>query len=377
MLAKLLRHRPRHAGDGVLRQIVEKIPQVRKRLKIRGRAHDQPAAPGQHQRHSQPSGCEVGADAGREHSIPQVEGLLPEGYEGKRPALAVLVASPHVVDEEVETPMIVPDAVEERYDVRINGVVALHGDSAAAADRHFVGSLVNRAGHVVRGRSAVDASAGHINRGSGNAELDGDAAAGTPTRTRNQSDDVIHLCHELSPIGESELRFHNIYTNILLILTRREGVSYHELLTYSTISMLKVGDLARRTGLTIRTLHHYEEMGVLVPDGRTSSGHRLYSGYKARRQELGEDGIRKGESDWQSLIDAVRTEMNRGTDPDDPRVKALALRWQKLIEAFTGGDPGILQSLGKMYEEEGPERAGRGAVDSEIMSYIQKAMQER
>jgi MerR family transcriptional regulator, thiopeptide resistance regulator len=40
---------------------------------------------------------------------------------------------------------------------------------------------------------------------------------------------------------------------------------------------LTVGALARRTGLTIRTLHHYDEIGLLSPSARTSSGYRLYS----------------------------------------------------------------------------------------------------
>lgn len=39
----------------------------------------------------------------------------------------------------------------------------------------------------------------------------------------------------------------------------------------------KVGDLAERTGLSVRTLHHYDEIGLLSPSGRTGSGHRLYS----------------------------------------------------------------------------------------------------
>ena len=38
----------------------------------------------------------------------------------------------------------------------------------------------------------------------------------------------------------------------------------------------KVGELAKRTGLTVRTLHHYEEIGLLAPSERTRSGHRLY-----------------------------------------------------------------------------------------------------
>jgi DNA-binding transcriptional MerR regulator len=40
---------------------------------------------------------------------------------------------------------------------------------------------------------------------------------------------------------------------------------------------LKVGELARRTRLTIRTLHHYDEIGLLRPSLHTESGHRLYT----------------------------------------------------------------------------------------------------
>ncbi|VTT99238.1 family transcriptional regulator : Albicidin resistance domain-containing protein OS=Corallococcus coralloides (strain ATCC 25202 / DSM 2259 / NBRC 100086 / M2) GN=nolA PE=4 SV=1: MerR_1: TipAS [Gemmataceae bacterium] len=43
----------------------------------------------------------------------------------------------------------------------------------------------------------------------------------------------------------------------------------------------KVGELAARTGLTVRTLHHYDAIGLLSPTGRTGpahgSGHRLYT----------------------------------------------------------------------------------------------------
>jgi MerR family transcriptional regulator, thiopeptide resistance regulator len=40
---------------------------------------------------------------------------------------------------------------------------------------------------------------------------------------------------------------------------------------------IKVGALARRTGLSVRTLHHYDEIGLLRPSQRTPSGHRLYA----------------------------------------------------------------------------------------------------
>lgn len=37
-----------------------------------------------------------------------------------------------------------------------------------------------------------------------------------------------------------------------------------------------VGELAKRAGLTVRTLHHYEELGLLRPSGRSEAGYRRY-----------------------------------------------------------------------------------------------------
>jgi len=37
-----------------------------------------------------------------------------------------------------------------------------------------------------------------------------------------------------------------------------------------------VGDLAKRSGLTVRAMHHYEKLGLLQPSGRTDAGYRLY-----------------------------------------------------------------------------------------------------
>jgi len=39
---------------------------------------------------------------------------------------------------------------------------------------------------------------------------------------------------------------------------------------------LKVGELARHTGLTVRTLHHYDAIGLLAPSARSEAGYRLY-----------------------------------------------------------------------------------------------------
>jgi DNA-binding transcriptional MerR regulator len=41
--------------------------------------------------------------------------------------------------------------------------------------------------------------------------------------------------------------------------------------------LLKVGELAKRTGVTVRALHHYDSIGLLRPSGHSESGYRLYS----------------------------------------------------------------------------------------------------
>lgn len=41
--------------------------------------------------------------------------------------------------------------------------------------------------------------------------------------------------------------------------------------------LLLSGELAKRAGLTVRTLHHYETLGLLIPSGRTDAGYRLYN----------------------------------------------------------------------------------------------------
>jgi MerR family copper efflux transcriptional regulator len=40
---------------------------------------------------------------------------------------------------------------------------------------------------------------------------------------------------------------------------------------------LRVGDLAKRTGKTVRALHLYEEHGLLAPTERSGGGYRLYN----------------------------------------------------------------------------------------------------
>ena len=239
---------------------------------------------------------------------------------------------------------------------------------------------------------------------------------------------------------------------------------------------LKVGELASRTGLTVRTLHHYDEIGLLEPTDRTASGHRLYAMAEvlrlqkirslchlglsldeirdclgqadlslvrifemhlarleeeiARREKLrhrleaaleslgssgsisldemletievttmvdkyytpeqlqqlkeradtvGQERIEQVELEWMEVFAGYRTAMEEGLDPGAEEVQALARKAQSLVLEFTGGDPGIAQSLKNMYQAEGPENVLSGHAldtDADLWRYMQRASQE-
>ena len=42
-------------------------------------------------------------------------------------------------------------------------------------------------------------------------------------------------------------------------------------------AVMHIGELAEKTGLSLRTIRHYDEVGLLKPTGRTDGGFRLYT----------------------------------------------------------------------------------------------------
>lgn len=44
-----------------------------------------------------------------------------------------------------------------------------------------------------------------------------------------------------------------------------------------------VGEVSRIVGVSVRALHHYDEIGLVVPSGRTPAGYRSYSGADVER----------------------------------------------------------------------------------------------
>ncbi|MBM7633258.1 MerR family transcriptional regulator [Geomicrobium sediminis] len=49
--------------------------------------------------------------------------------------------------------------------------------------------------------------------------------------------------------------------------------------------MLTIGNLSKKTGVTVRTLGYYDQIGLLAPASRTEGGHRLYDAAQIIRLE--------------------------------------------------------------------------------------------
>lgn len=79
---------------------------------------------------------------------------------------------------------------------------------------------------------------------------------------------------------------------------------------------LPVGEVARLAGVTVRTLHHYDEIGLLRPGGRTTAGYRRYDERDLLRLQrvLAYRELGLGLDEIGRLLDAPRDE------PDDELV---------------------------------------------------------
>jgi DNA-binding transcriptional MerR regulator len=213
----------------------------------------------------------------------------------------------------------------------------------------------------------------------------------------------------------------------------------------------KPHEFAKRAGVTVRALHHYDRLGLLKPSGRTDAGYRVYSdrdfvrleqivalkfiGFPlsqirdllhrkdldlaamlrqqreiiaAKRHhldrairaiELAEKAVASGQKhDWEpfrKIIEVIQMEtrkewmkkyfteeqlaglrkrispemkaesdrgwtelardteaaISRGEGPISKTGQQLAVRRQKLYDQFTGGDPGMKESLKKLYSD--------------------------
>ena len=94
---------------------------------------------------------------------------------------------------------------------------------------------------------------------------------------------------------------------------------------------------------------------------------------KQRYEAVGPERVRQVEAEWPALMAEMRAALERGDDPASPAVQELARRWQGLIDEFTGGNPGIAQSLNRMYQQE-PGVAAQHGGDPKLFEYVGKAL---
>jgi DNA-binding transcriptional MerR regulator len=62
--------------------------------------------------------------------------------------------------------------------------------------------------------------------------------------------------------------------------------------------------------------------------------------------------LEKGQRDWAALLSDVEDAVKEGVDPSSERAEQLAARWEDLIGQFTGGNPGIAESLKNLYRDQ-------------------------
>jgi MerR family copper efflux transcriptional regulator len=108
---------------------------------------------------------------------------------------------------------------------------------------------------------------------------------------------------------------------------------------------MHIGELAERAGMSLRTIRHYDDVGLLKPSGRTEGGFRLYTDEDFTRLML----IRRMKplgfsldrmTDLLRVIDSLGTG-GVGTDHD-----ALRAELHGFVEEATARRATLLEQLG-------------------------------
>ena len=75
-------------------------------------------------------------------------------------------------------------------------------------------------------------------------------------------------------------------------------------------------------------------------------------------------------ADWQQMYADVQDAIDRHIEPSSPEGKALANRWSKLVEAFTGGSKPVLEGLNNLYADRANWPAQK--MDPEVQKNLPK-----
>ena len=122
---------------------------------------------------------------------------------------------------------------------------------------------------------------------------------------------------------------------------------------------LRIGELAERARLTVRTLHHYDQIGLVRASERTEAGHRRYSETDVRRlyqvvalRSLGVPlaGIARAlEGDGFTLKDAVTAQLE-AVDAELLHARRLRRRLERILEVLERSDDPSVEELTQIME---------------------------
>ncbi|WP_280495087.1 MerR family transcriptional regulator, partial [Nocardia farcinica] len=112
---------------------------------------------------------------------------------------------------------------------------------------------------------------------------------------------------------------------------------------------LTVGQAAARLGVTVRALHHWDDIGLAPPSLRTATGYRLYTGADLQRLHrivvyrelgLGLDRIRAVLDDSATEVPAALRAQRAQVRERIARLEQLAAGLDRMIEAHERGGGG-------------------------------------
>ncbi|GAE32918.1 MerR family transcriptional regulator [Halalkalibacter hemicellulosilyticus] len=132
--------------------------------------------------------------------------------------------------------------------------------------------------------------------------------------------------------------------------------------------MISIKEVVKQTGVTVRTLRHYDHIGLLKPASKTEGGHRLYGVNEIKRlqqiqflkalrftlQEI-QDMLADGQQDWYSSLQNQLTFVLE----EKEKLNQMAQLLRGLMNEYTlegKNDLIHIQKLIKMYEHVKDER---------------------
>ena len=129
---------------------------------------------------------------------------------------------------------------------------------------------------------------------------------------------------------------------------------------------LRVGEVARLAHVSVRTLHHYDRIGLLRPSGRTEAGYRLYTAEDLERlqtvllyKELGfglgaiRDLLAEPGFDRREALRAQRAQLARRSG----RIAAMLALVDRTLRAMEEGTPMGRSDMFEVFGDFDPARA--------------------